>query len=275
MPLPRPLGFLETPHGGRVHYSVSGSGPPLLLLHGIPTSGELWDSVRQDLSKDFTTVCPDLPGFGLSTPVAGKGFVLLDAIVQMLEELESALSLRFAKLVGTDSGGVVAVQMALQKPSKVEEMVLMSTPLWADVRIPPPMRVLRTPILGELAAPLLKPLIFRHLGLDQSLRHHYTERHREAFSKPFRGILGGVRLARRVRWGRPAEVLGPISKRLGEIRARTLIINCSGDTAVPLEMAERTAEAIPGAQFLRLEGPHFIALTHPQRLVGALREFLG
>jgi pimeloyl-ACP methyl ester carboxylesterase len=84
-----------------------------------------------------------------------------------------------------------------------------------------------------------------------------------------------VKLADRVRWGDPDEVMTPLSRMLPSIKARTLVIHCSDDTAVSESMAKRSVEAIPDARLLSLEGPHFIPLTHPEQVARHLSDFFS
>src|ERR1700730_9377659 len=95
----------------------------------------------------------------------------------------------------------------------------------------------------------------------------------KSFSYPFRGVRGGIRLANRVRWGNPREVMVPLSRLLPSITARTLVVHCSDDLAVPESVARRSTEAIPDARLLILDGPHFIPLTHPELVAHQLSDF--
>jgi pimeloyl-ACP methyl ester carboxylesterase len=266
-------GSVRTDDCSHVHYTVQGTGEPILFLHGFPTSGMLWKETARILSSEFTCVCLDLPGWGKSSPLSGKGTQLLDASISILEAVEEACGFSIRFIASTDAGAVVAAYYAAVHPQKVERLVLMSAPLWPDFNIPWPMRVLRTPYVGAVVGLLLKPLMFWRLGLETRYLSGYTEEHRRSFSEPFLGVLGGLKLANRVRWGDPQEVMAPLSRMLPSIRARTLVIHCTGDPAVSESMARRTAETIPGARLLILDGPHFLPMTHPDLVARHLSDF--
>lgn len=266
-------GSVRTDDCSHVYYTIQGTGEPILFLHGFPTSGMLWKETARILSSKFTCVCLDLPGWGKSSPLSGKGTQLLEASISILEALEEACGFSIRFIAATDAGAVVAAYYAALRAQQVERLVLMSAPLWPDFSIPWPMRVLRAPYVGAAASLLLKPLMFWRLGLETRYLNGYTEEHRRSFSGPFRGVLGGIKLANRVRWGDPQVVMAPLSRMLPSIKARTLVIHCTGDPAVSESMARRTAEAIPGARLLTLEGPHFIPMTHPELVARHLSDF--
>jgi pimeloyl-ACP methyl ester carboxylesterase len=266
-------GSVRTGDCSHLHYTIRGRGEPILFLHGFPTSGMLWEETARILSDRFVCMYPDLPGWGESSAPGKRGASLLEASIPMLEALEAACGRAIPFIVSTDAGAVVAAYYAAVRSQQVARLVLMSAPLWPDFRVPWPMRIMRTPFLGTAASVFLKPLIFWRLGLQPSYLHRYTEDHKRSFSRPFRGLLGGVKLANRVRWGDPHEVMTPLSRMLPRIKARTLVIHCSDDTAVPESMAKRSVEAIPNARLLSLEGPHFIPLTHPELVARHLSDF--
>ena len=210
---------LTTENCSHLNYYVRGSGEPILFLHGFPTSGLLWDETARIMSKKFTCIYPDLPGWGESAPFIGndaKATKLLEASIPVIEALETALGKPFKFIVSTDAGAVIAAFYAAVRPQNVERLVLMSAPLFPDFRIPMPMRVLRTPYIGSAASLVIKPLMFKSLGLENRLLHRYTEAHRRSFSFQFKGISGSVKLARLVRWGTPKDVMTPLSELLPE-----------------------------------------------------------
>lgn len=266
-------GSITTAEGSVLTYFLRGEGEPVLFLHGFPTSAMLWDGIARILSDRFTCVYVDLPGWGESDTIAAHGAEMLEASIPIFEALEEACGRPIRNIASTDAGAVIAAYYAAVRPDRVERLVLMSAPLWSDFNVPLPMRVLRAPFIGKLAGFLIKPLFFWRLGLEGRDLEHYSEEHKRAFSHPFRGFMGGPKLADRVRWGDPIEVMTPLSKVLPDIEARTLVIHCSDDSAVPESMAIRTTQTIPNARQLTLEGPHFIPLTHPELVAGHLSDF--
>ncbi|MDY7083768.1 MAG: alpha/beta hydrolase [Actinomycetota bacterium] len=112
--------------------SVSGSGSPIVLLHGFPQTHLMWRHVAADLSADHTVICPDLRGYGASDKPAGdysKRTMARD-IVRLARELGHD---RFA-LAGHDRGALVAVRAGLDHPGHVTHLasldVLPTLDMW-------------------------------------------------------------------------------------------------------------------------------------------------
>ncbi|TDO32346.1 alpha/beta fold hydrolase [Paractinoplanes brasiliensis] len=112
--------------------SVSGSGRPIVLLHGFPQTHLMWRHVAADLSADHTVICPDLRGYGASDKPAGdysKRTMARD-IVRLARELGHD---RFA-LAGHDRGALVAVRAGLDHPGHVTHLasldVLPTLDMW-------------------------------------------------------------------------------------------------------------------------------------------------
>jgi hypothetical protein len=106
----------------------SGTGPPLLLLHGFPQTHLMWRSVAPLLARDFTVVCADLRGYGRSgcPPSAPdhapytKRAMAGDMIVVM-----ERLGFAHFSVAGHDRGGRVAYRMALDHPSRIERIAVL------------------------------------------------------------------------------------------------------------------------------------------------------
>jgi pimeloyl-ACP methyl ester carboxylesterase len=114
-----------TLHGRNVTYTEVGSGPVLLLIHGIAGSIENWHAVIEPLARRHTVVAPDLPGHGTSAP--GAGDYSLGALAVGLRDLLIKLGHTRATLVGHSLGGGVAMQLSYHFPELAERLVLVSS----------------------------------------------------------------------------------------------------------------------------------------------------
>lgn len=112
-------------HGRSVSYVEAGSGPLLLLIHGMAGTAENWHSVIEPLALGHTVIAPDFPGHGMSEP--GGGDYSLGSLASGLRDLLLTLGHESATLVGHSLGGGVALQFTYQFPEMVERLVLVSS----------------------------------------------------------------------------------------------------------------------------------------------------
>ena len=112
-------------HGHRVIYRVAGSGPPVVLIHGMVNSSRHWEAVALRLAESFTVIAPDLIGHGDSaTP---RGDYSLGAHAASIRDLLAVIGVDRATIVGHSLGGGVAMQFFYQFPQRTERMVLVSS----------------------------------------------------------------------------------------------------------------------------------------------------
>jgi len=112
-------------HGRPVACVAAGSGPVLLLIHGMAGDIGNWREVIGPLARRHTVVAPDLPGHGASAP--GGGDYSLGALAAGLRDLLVVLGHERATLVGHSLGGGIAMQFAYQFPEMTERLVLVSS----------------------------------------------------------------------------------------------------------------------------------------------------
>jgi pimeloyl-ACP methyl ester carboxylesterase len=142
-----------------------GAGPPVLLLHGNPDSGVMWDGVARRLGGRFHCIAPDLPGFGRSEVPEGYA-PSLDGMAAFVEEFLNAAGVpRPLDLVAHDFGGPFAFAWAVKHPDAVRRIVAMNTVFFSDYTWHFWARVWRTPVLGEIAMAAMNKY-----GFTQELR---------------------------------------------------------------------------------------------------------
>jgi pimeloyl-ACP methyl ester carboxylesterase len=112
-------------HGHRVFYRSAGSGPVLVLVHGISSTSETWSMVLPYLAERFTVLAPDLLGHGESAKP--RGDYSLGAYASGIRDLLFALGHERATFVGHSLGGGIAMQLAYQFPEHCERLVLVSS----------------------------------------------------------------------------------------------------------------------------------------------------
>jgi pimeloyl-ACP methyl ester carboxylesterase len=108
-----------------VAYRCAGSGPALVLIHGITSTSATWERVLPYLATDFTVIAPDLLGHGQSAKP--RGDYSLGAYASGVRDLMVSLGHERATFVGHSLGGGVAMQAAYQFPERCERLVLVDS----------------------------------------------------------------------------------------------------------------------------------------------------
>ncbi|GAC1321889.1 MAG: alpha/beta fold hydrolase [Thermoleophilaceae bacterium] len=112
-------------HSHRVIYRIAGSGPPIVLIHGMVNSSRHWERVALELASTYTVIAPDLIGHGDSaTP---RGDYSLGAHAASIRDLLATIGIDSATIVGHSLGGGVALQFFYQFPQRTERLVLVSS----------------------------------------------------------------------------------------------------------------------------------------------------
>jgi pimeloyl-ACP methyl ester carboxylesterase len=147
---------VEVGAGGRVHLLEKDDGPPVVLIHGTGISAGFLLPLLDEL-HGVRAMAPDLPGQGLSDPIAIPRNHYRETAVAWLDSLLDALELDATALLGHSAGGVWALWYALAHPDRVKRLVLIGPPALPKTRCPLPYRLIATPGLGELLSWLEPP----------------------------------------------------------------------------------------------------------------------
>jgi pimeloyl-ACP methyl ester carboxylesterase len=146
----------RTIHGYRRAFRIAGSGPGLLLIHGIGDNSTTWNTVQAKLAQRFTVIAVDLLGHGQSDKPRADYSVA--AYANGMRDLLSVLDVERVTVIGHSLGGGVAMQFAYQFPHLVERLVLVGAGgVTRDVNIV--LRFASLPMGGEALALLRLPLV--------------------------------------------------------------------------------------------------------------------
>jgi len=124
MPKPAEVQFV-TVHGHRRAYVKTGSGPALLLLHGLACDHTTWDRVIDKLARRYTVIAPDFLGHGQSDKP--RADYSLGGYANGMRDLLTILGIDKVTVVGHSFGGGVAMQFAYQFPERTERMLLVAS----------------------------------------------------------------------------------------------------------------------------------------------------
>lgn len=255
-----------------MHIVQTGSGHPVLFLHGIPTSCRLWTGIIARMRGDFNCIVVDLPGLGRSAE-SRPDFRDLSKLAATLDDIRIQRGIDKWHLVGHDAGCAIAVHYARRFPESVGCMALMTPSIFPDLKPFFLFEILRKRILGELLAPLISLVFWRYAmrsALDWCADFNSAL---SDFHAPFTGFRGPWRLMSLLRWGNPREVLASIPGILPEIWAPTLIFHGLQDPAVPASFARRAAALIPNSEIMMVDSGHFFPMREPGPISAELRRF--
>jgi pimeloyl-ACP methyl ester carboxylesterase len=267
-------------HGRRVIYRIAGSGPPIVLIHGMLNSSSHWRSVALALADRYTVIAPDLIGHGDSA--APRGDYSLGAHAASIRDLLAAVGIERATIVGHSLGGGVAMQFFYQFPQRVERLVLISSGgLGREVK--PALRSAALPGVSALLSLTIRPRVLAALAQSGGRMRA-------------RGIRSGVYAQALARALRPLENADARQAFLHTLRAvidihgqrvsatdrlylleslPTLIVWGERDNTIPLSHGRDAHAAIPHSHFRTLAGAaHFPHLDDPDGLAVLLREFM-
>ena len=149
-----------TIHGHRRAFVKTGSGPVVLLLHGLGCDHTTWSPVIDTLAKRYTVIAPDLLGHGQSDKPRADYSV--GGYANGMRDLLTLLGIDKVTVVGHSFGGGVAMQFAYQFPERTERMILVASG-GLGPEVTPAIRAITTPGFHQVMGLLTLPGV-RHVG---------------------------------------------------------------------------------------------------------------
>jgi pimeloyl-ACP methyl ester carboxylesterase len=270
-----------TVHGYRRAYVMAGSGPALLLIHGIGDSSDTWRPVFEQLAEHHTVIAPDLLGHGRSEKPRADYTVA--GYANAMRDLLSILGVERVTVVGHSLGGGVAAQFSYQFPERCERLVLVNaggvgrsvSPLLRLAAIPgaealmpllglPPVR-----FVSRLSAGLLR-VFDTALGRDaeEILAVFDALPNGEARRAILRTLRSGID------W--QGQVITMLDRAYLAESVPTLIIWGRRDAIIPLGHGRLAHMAFPGSDLVIFdEAGHFPHHTDPPRFARLVHEFVA
>jgi len=239
-------------HGQRYAYCTAGSGPLVVLLHGIAASSATWEAVIPRLVAQHAVIAPDLLGHGKSAKVAGD--YSMGAYANLVRDLLEALGQNRCTIVGHSLGGGVAMQFSYQFPERCERLVLVSAgglgrevhPILRAAALPgadvvlPWLSVAASRAIGTLVKTIGRFGFRASTDLGETWRSFVALEEpsaREAFLQTVRALidLGGQRVSATDRLYLAAEL-------------PTMVVWGERDPLIPVAHAERAHDAMPSSR---------------------------
>ena len=255
-----------TVNGARIFYQVAGHGTPMLLIHGFPLSGELFDGQLAGLSNNFEVITPDLRGFGKST--IPNAAATDEIYAQDMFALLDHLGISKAIIGGHSMGGQVTLEMYREMPQRFLGMILFDT----NPMAPSMVEQAEFTTFGIQAQQLGTPSIVSTITpqmLTGSERLTNPVRTLEmmdilAEGSPDGVIGGGQALATRIAY----------TSLLPEIVVPTLVVVGIDDPIYSLEISEMTSSAIPSSALAIIpQAEHASMYQHPALVNAVIEEW--
>ena len=273
----------RTIHGYRRAFRVAGSGPAILLIHGIGDNSTTWSTVHSKLAQRFTVIAPDLLGHGKSDKPRADYSVA--AYANGMRDLLSVLDIDSVTVVGHSLGGGVAMQFAYQFPQLVERLILVGAGgVTKDVNVA--LRVASLPMGSEALAFLRLPLVLpalqvggrvagaifgsTPLGRDlPDVLRILADLPEPTASSAFARTLRAV-----VDWR--GQVVTMLDRCYLTQSVPVQLIWGSGDSVIPVSHARMAHAAMPGSLLEVFNGSgHFPFHDDPGRFVEVVERFIG
>ena len=260
----------RTIDGSRLRLVDTGSGTPVVFIHGIGASLYSWrHTLPPVLAAGYRVVAFDNRGFGFSDQPA-HGYRNAD-YARLVVGLLDSLGIASAVLVGHSMGGEIAAEVALTHPDRVRGMVLISAAGYG-MRWPGVLKVARWPFVGAVATSFrgrwLTKRILRSTYADPSrvtaadVDQYYAPVPQRGFGRALRGVLREFRF----------DSLGG---RLRQVQAPTLLLWGDGDRWIPVRDGARFSRELPRSEFVVVpRSGHNAHEESPERVNQLLLDFL-
>lgn len=263
-------------NGARVRYWREGNGRPVLFVHGLGASVELWLPNVLGLKDRLAVIAVDLPGFGRSE--RGTMPYSLPNGARFLRDFVDVLGFERVSLVGNSMGGVLCLQFALDYPERLDRLVLIAS-AGLGRELSGSLCTLGLPgvpwlLLKRSRPEWVEPGLRSCLADPWCVSSEYVQMciaacgHRQAMASFVEAVRVGVTL----RGQHPRIVL---RDRLHAVRAPTLLIWGQQDAVIPVHHAYNACERLPAGSLVVLENcGHCPQIEQPKRVNSLLEQFL-
>jgi len=273
--------FIEV-NGIKVHYKISGSGEPvMILLHGFGASTFSWREVLQPLSQYGTVVAYDRPAFGLTERPMPEEWqdenpYALTSQDDLLLGLMDQLGIQKAILVGNSAGGTVAVYTALQHPERVLSLVLVDAAIYQSGGANTLLRTLfKLPQVDRLGPWFVRQIQDWGMNMLNSAWHDpgkITPEITAGYRKPLQGENWDRALWELTK----AQGDAGLASQLDQLTLPVLVISGDDDRIVPTRYSVQLQSDLPDAQLVVIPTcGHVPQEECPQEFLNAVTAFIS
>jgi pimeloyl-ACP methyl ester carboxylesterase len=249
----------------KIAWEERGAGPPLLLIQGLGYARWSWDPIVAPLAERYRVLSFDNRGIGESDKPAGP-YTARDMAADALQVLDEA-SVERAHVLGASLGGMIAQEVAVQAPHRVDKLVLCCTTPGGEATVPMPAV---TVALFQEAASLAPEVALRKFVANALAGDAPDALVGEIYRRRLENPPDPVGWQGQAAAGTTFPGVDPA------IEAPTLIVTGTDDNVVDPRNSVVLAERIRGARLARLPGAgHLFFWEQPEAFVRIVTEFLG
>lgn len=264
--------FLKV-EGHSIAYLDEGDGPPLILLHGIPTNSLLWRNVIPVLAQNRRVIAPDMLNYGRSDKPA-RADVSIAAQARILIGLMDALGLGRVDLAAHDIGGGVAQIVAVRHPERLNRLILASAICFDSWPIPEFEPLQEVGAEANLTVEAFEAMLRDFLPQGVANANGLNSEAVDIMLRPWAGEAGKAALFRNFRRLNPEYTMA-IARALETLDLPVLVLWGDSDPFQKPAYAQRLTETIPGARLEWItDAAHWIMEEKPDEVAKRIAGFL-
>ena len=256
-----------------VRFAVSGSGPPLVFVHGTPFSSHVWHRIIPQFLDSHTVYCFDLLGYGQSEKADNQD-VSLGVQNLLLSELLRHWQLTRPDVVAHDFGGATALRAHLLNHHNYRSLTLIDPVALAPWGSPFVVHVRQhLAAFRDLPAYIHEAILSAYIR--GAIQRPMPEQELAPYLAPWLGAVGQAAFYRQLAQ-MDQKYTDEIARLLGEVRCPTLILWGAEDRWIPIARGQQLQRTVPGARLRAIaDAGHLVQADAPEAIVAALLNFLG
>lgn len=264
---------------GRVRYHDTGTGSPIVFVHGLLVNADLWRGVVPGLAAaGYRCLAPDWP-LGAHTIPLPDADLTPTGLADLIAEFLDALDLTDVTVVANDTGGALTQILMTRRPERIGRVVLAAVDCYETFPPQPFAALLKVAKLPGAIAPLLAPMRWRSLqrlplGFGLVTKHHLPKEIAESYLRPARRSAAIRADLRRFAASVDNRYTVAAAERFAEVDLPVLVVWSTEDKLFPMALAQRLVADLPRASLRTVDDSYaFVPEDQPELLAELIVEF--